>query len=180
MVEELIPIVMFISLALVFIALFWFRYRSRADMQQTIRQALDKGIELSPDLIDRLGAPKPAANKDLRLGVIWMSLAVGLVLIAIINPDPIAVAWFQPWNPEGPSQQQHLLFPERGRDFAAAAMGAIAARTASVELVPHPPEGSVARLPTRRGGIELRSIRADGLLTTGPEGLPLRAGGRAS
>ena len=86
MVEEMIPIVMFISLALVFIALFWFRYRARSDTQQTVRMALDKGTELSPELIDRLGAPKPAKHKDLRLGVIWMSLAVGLALIALINP----------------------------------------------------------------------------------------------
>ena len=86
MAEEMIPIVMFISIALVFIALFWFRYRSRAEMQQTVRNALDKGVEMSPELIDRLGAPKPSKHKDLRLGAIWMSLAIALLLIAFINP----------------------------------------------------------------------------------------------
>ncbi len=86
MAEEMIPIVMFISIALIFISLFWFRYRSRSEMQQTVRNALDKGIELSPELIDRLGAPKPPKHKDLRLGAIWMSLAVGLILIAFVNP----------------------------------------------------------------------------------------------
>jgi hypothetical protein len=91
-VEELIPIVMFISLALVFIALFWFRYRARSDTQQTVRMALDKGTELTPELIDRLGAPKPRKHKDLRLGVIWMSLAVALILIALINPGGAAEA----------------------------------------------------------------------------------------
>ena len=93
MAEEMIPIVMFISIALVFIALFWFRYRSRSEMQQTVRNALDKGIEMSPELIDRLGAPRPRKHKDLRLGVIWMSLAVGLSLIAMVNPgdEPEAV-----------------------------------------------------------------------------------------
>ena len=86
MAEEMIPIVMFISIALIFIALFWFRYRSRSEIQQTVRSALDKGVELSPELIDRLGAPKPAKHKDLRLGAIWMSLAVGLLIIAFVNP----------------------------------------------------------------------------------------------
>jgi preprotein translocase subunit YajC len=43
MAEELIPIVMFISLALVFIFLFWFRYKARVEMQATFRQALEKG-----------------------------------------------------------------------------------------------------------------------------------------
>lgn len=86
MVEEMIPIVMFISVAVVFIALFWFRYKSRVQLQETVRSAMERGIELSPDMVDRLGAPKQPKAKDLRLGVIWMSLALALVLIAIVNP----------------------------------------------------------------------------------------------
>lgn len=88
MVEEMIPIVMFLSLAVVFVALFWFRYRSRRDMQETFRAALDKGHELTPDIIDRLGHPKASQYKDLRLGVIWLAVAAGLVLIAFAVPDP--------------------------------------------------------------------------------------------
>ena len=88
MSEELIPIVMFISIAVVFIAAFWFRQRARDAMQQTIRLALDKGHELTPEIIDRLGHPKASKYKDLRLGMIWMSLAIGLVLCGIAVPDP--------------------------------------------------------------------------------------------
>lgn len=83
MAEELIPIVMFISVAAVLIALFWFRYRARDGMQQTIRMALDKGHELTPEIIDRLGHPKASKYKDLRLGVIWLSLAAGLALLGL-------------------------------------------------------------------------------------------------
>lgn len=87
MAEELIPIVMFISLALVFIFLFWFRYKSRVEMQATFRQALEKGQELTPEVIDRLGHPKPSKDKDFRYSVIWLSLAVGLVLIGFAVPE---------------------------------------------------------------------------------------------
>lgn len=87
MAEELIPIVMFISLAVVLIFLFWFRWRARDGMQQTIRMALDKGHELTPEIIDRLGHPKAGKYKDLRLGVIWLAIAVGLALIAVAVPD---------------------------------------------------------------------------------------------
>ncbi len=83
----MIPIVMFLSIAVVFIALFWFRYKTRGDLQQTLRAAMDKGVELSPDLVDRLGAPKRQKAKDLRLGVIWMALAAGLIMIALIDPS---------------------------------------------------------------------------------------------
>jgi hypothetical protein len=61
---------------------FWFRFRARKEMQDTIRIALDKGQELSPELIDRLAHPKPSKNKDLRLGVIWLAIAVGFALMA--------------------------------------------------------------------------------------------------
>jgi len=86
-IDDLIPIVMFISLAVVFCVLFWFRYRARREMQETFRIALDKGHELTPEIIDRLGHPKASKDKDFRLGVIWMAIAVGLVLIGFAVPD---------------------------------------------------------------------------------------------
>jgi len=88
--EEMIPIVMFISVAIVVIAAFWFRYRSRDGVQQTIRIALDKGQELSPELIDRLGHPKAPKNKDFRLAILWLAIAAGLVLIGFAIPEPEA------------------------------------------------------------------------------------------
>lgn len=91
MAEELIPIVMFAGLTLVFCMLFWFRFRARSEMQQTIRMALDKGHELTPEIIDRLGHPKAGKYKDLRLGVIWLSIAAGLVLIGFAVPEPDAL-----------------------------------------------------------------------------------------
>jgi uncharacterized protein DUF6249 len=85
-----VPIVMFVGMTVVFCALFWFRYKARNDMQATFRAALDKGQELTPEIIDRLGHPKAAKDKDLRLGVIWLSLAAGLVLIGFAVPEPEA------------------------------------------------------------------------------------------
>ena len=83
MADELIPIIMFISIAVVLVFLFWFRFRAREGTQQTIRAALDKGHELTPEVIDRLGHPRPSKYRDLRLGVIWLAIAVGLALMAV-------------------------------------------------------------------------------------------------
>ena len=84
MPEELIPIFMFVAIVLIFYIVLYFRQRSRADMQQTIRLALERGTELTPELISRLGAPaEPSKNKDLRLSLIWFALAVGLALIGV-------------------------------------------------------------------------------------------------
>ena len=88
---EWVPISMFLGLTVVISIFFWFRYRARSEMQQTFRMALEKGQELTPEVIDRLGHPKPSRDKDLRLGVIWLALAGGLVLIGFAVPDEDAL-----------------------------------------------------------------------------------------
>ncbi len=88
MAEEMVPIVMFLIIGAILIFAFWFKYRARQDMQTTFRAALERGQELTPDIIDRLGSPKPSPDKDLRLGVIWLAIAAGLALCGFFVPDP--------------------------------------------------------------------------------------------
>jgi hypothetical protein len=90
--EELyIPIVLFICLAVVFGLFLMFRYRARADMQMTVRSALDKGQELTPELVERLGQPKPAPHADLRRALIWIAVGVGFALFGYILDEDDAV-----------------------------------------------------------------------------------------
>ena len=84
---EWIPIVGFIGLTAVLGLFFWFRQKSRSEVQATIRTALDKGQELSPELVDRLGHPKPPKNKDLRLALIWIALASAMAVFGSMIPD---------------------------------------------------------------------------------------------
>lgn len=90
--DIIIPVVMFGGLTLVMALYFWFRYRARFDMQETLRLALDKGHELTPDIIDRLGHPQAPPNRDLRLALIWLALAVGLALCGVAVPDDSGMA----------------------------------------------------------------------------------------
>jgi len=53
---------------------------------------MGKGQELTPEIIDRLGHPKASKDKDLRLGVLWLALAVGLVAFGFGIPDEDDVA----------------------------------------------------------------------------------------
>ncbi len=89
--EVIIPIVMFISIAAVMIVWLYLRHRSRVETQQTFRLALDKGTELSPDFIKHLAEPEPDKDRDMRRGLIWLSLSVGLVLIGFAVPEPEAL-----------------------------------------------------------------------------------------
>ncbi len=84
---EMIPISMFIGLTVVLSLFVWFRFRIRNDTQSTIRTAIEKGQELSPEVIDRLGHPRPHKDRDLRLALIWMALAVGLAVFGFAMGD---------------------------------------------------------------------------------------------
>lgn len=87
MAEELIPITLFVGLTVVMCLFFWFRYRTRNDLQATIRTAIDKGQELTPEIIDRLGSPKAPKDKDLRLSLLWIALSLGMGVFAFMVPD---------------------------------------------------------------------------------------------
>ena len=89
--EFLIPITMFSMIGLVLAAFYYFRFRARAEMQQTIRIALDKGQDLSPELIDRLGEPRKPKNADLRKGVMSISLAIAVSAFGFLVDDEEAV-----------------------------------------------------------------------------------------
>ncbi|GAD58448.1 hypothetical protein MBEBAB_0698 [Brevundimonas abyssalis TAR-001] len=60
----------------------WLKSRDRREMQQTLRTAIEKGQALPPEVIDALSqdAAKtvPSAARDLRVGVIWLAVAVGI------------------------------------------------------------------------------------------------------
>ena len=88
MAEELIPITMFAGLTVIISLFFWFRYKARGELQATIRTAIDKGQELTPEIIDRLGSPQASKDKDLRNGLIWLAIAAGLALCGWAVPDP--------------------------------------------------------------------------------------------
>ena len=91
MQDEMIPIVMFISMSVVIMVWLYLRHRNKVEMQQTFRLALDKGNELTPELVKQLGEPEPAKDQDMRRGLIWLSLAVGLALIGVAVPDEDAL-----------------------------------------------------------------------------------------
>ena len=88
---EMVPIVMFLMIGLVLGLFYYFRYRSRAEMQQTVRSALERGQELSPELLDRLGEPRRSPGRDLRLGMIALALAVALGLFGVVLGEPDAI-----------------------------------------------------------------------------------------
>ena len=83
-VAVFVPIVSMIVIGLVIVAFFYFRNKARSALQGTIQQAMEKGQELTPELIDRLAGPKPGPDRDLRRALIWLAVGIGFVLFGAI------------------------------------------------------------------------------------------------
>jgi hypothetical protein len=49
--------------------------------------ALDKGQDLTPEVIDRLGHPKPSKYKDLRAALIFIAIALAMGIFGFMIPD---------------------------------------------------------------------------------------------
>lgn len=83
MLEDiLVPIAVFGSIAAMVIAPFYFRSRDRAKMLEVVRVAYDRGQPVPPDLIEamqtRQASQLPSAERDLRSGVIWLAVGLGV------------------------------------------------------------------------------------------------------
>ena len=90
-----IPITIVVSIAVVVLVFLLLRYRARLDYQQTVRLAVEKGQQLTPEFLERLGeravnqAPDP--RRDLRVGVIAIAIGVGIGSFGWIIGEPDAI-----------------------------------------------------------------------------------------
>lgn len=87
----LVPIFSVVGTAAVLGVWLWLRYRSRQELQKTVRLALDKGQELTPDLVDRLGQPRREPRADMRRALIWLAAGVGIAAFGLILGEEDAV-----------------------------------------------------------------------------------------
>ena len=80
--EILVPLALFAMIAVLVCVPVWLKSRERREMQTTVRAAIDKGQPLPPEVIDAMtkqsAKSKATAHTDLRTGVIWLAIALGI------------------------------------------------------------------------------------------------------
>ena len=91
LVEWVVPSVLFIATALVIWVFFYFRYQTRARVQETIQAALDKGAELTPELIDRMAGPKRGPESDFRRGLVAVAIGVAFAIFGLTLDEEEAI-----------------------------------------------------------------------------------------
>jgi len=82
--EMWVPVSMFVSLAVVLSLFFYFRFRARREVQATMRQLIERGQELSPELLEHLGEPRPAPQRDFRRGMVGVALGLAFLAFGLL------------------------------------------------------------------------------------------------
>ncbi|WP_337187263.1 DUF6249 domain-containing protein [Phenylobacterium sp.] len=87
--EILVPLALFAMIAALVIVPRYFKSIERQKVADTLRVALERGEPLPPELIDALqtdtgskGLP-PSPQRDLRTGIIWLGIGVGLACFGV-------------------------------------------------------------------------------------------------
>lgn len=77
----LIPISMFAMIGAIVIVPSWLKSRERSEMQATLRSAIEKGQPMPAEIIDAMTKNvkvAPTSLSDLRTGVIWLAVGLGI------------------------------------------------------------------------------------------------------
>jgi hypothetical protein len=82
----LVPLSPFLLVAALVLVPAYLRSKERQKMADALRLAIEKGQTLPPDIVDTLNATAklpPSPQRDLRVGIIWMGVAIGLAAFGI-------------------------------------------------------------------------------------------------
>ncbi len=98
----LIPISLFGMIAAIVILPRYFRSQERQKMAETLKAAIERGQPLPTEIVDamstnvRLPDLPATPQRDLRTGIIWVGVALGLVALGLIVgfEEPDASYWF--------------------------------------------------------------------------------------
>ena len=83
-----VPIVLFIVIGAICIVPVWLKSRERTEMQATLRVAIDKGQPVPPEVIEALTRNvkvAPTSLSDMRAGVIWTAVGIGIGLFSYFS-----------------------------------------------------------------------------------------------
>jgi hypothetical protein len=79
----MVPISMFIMLGVVLVGYFFWNHKNRASIMETVQKAIDQGKELTPELLAQLGAAVNPKARDLRRGIVFLSLGIAGLLCSL-------------------------------------------------------------------------------------------------
>ena len=88
---EMIPIVMFIVLGIVILGYYYWNHKNRLSIMDTVQKAIDSGQQLSQEMLMQLGSAANPRMRDLRRGIVFLSLGIAGLLCSLFFNEPEVV-----------------------------------------------------------------------------------------
>jgi len=91
--DILVPIFLFGAL----VAMMWvfshYNYKKRHTAHETLRLAVEKGQQVSPELVERMSYLNDPVKSDLRRGILLIAFGVAFIILGLVMPtdEPEAV-----------------------------------------------------------------------------------------
>lgn len=85
--EVLVPLGFFAMIVAIIVVPSWLKSRERRELQSTLRNAIDKGQPMPAELIDAMTKnvkTPPSAFSDIRTGVVWLAIGLGIATFGFI------------------------------------------------------------------------------------------------
>lgn len=90
-VEIIVPVALFAAIAVPIVIRMYLRYRNRQDVQKTLRAAVERGQELTPEILQHIGQEPALVNRDLRRGVLAAGVGAGIAAFGFLLGEEDAV-----------------------------------------------------------------------------------------
>ena len=83
-----VPIAFFAMIAAIAIVPGWLRSQERTRLHDTLKASIDKGQPIPPEVIEAITSDvkikrPPSPDRDLRVGIIWLGVGVGLAAMGL-------------------------------------------------------------------------------------------------
>lgn len=86
MEEIFVPIFIFAAIVAIVWLFSHYNYKKRLTAHETLRLAVEKGQEVSPELVERMSYLNDPVKSDLRRGVLLIAFGVAFMILGAIMP----------------------------------------------------------------------------------------------
>lgn len=93
MEDTLVPIFLFGALVLIMWVFSHYNYKKRLTAHETLRLAVEKGQQVSPELVERMSYLNDPVKSDLRRGILLIAFGIAFIILGLLMPtdEPEAV-----------------------------------------------------------------------------------------
>lgn len=93
MEDILVPIFLFGALVVIMWVFSHYNYKKRLTAHETLRLAVEKGQQVSPELVERMSYLNDPVKSDLRRGILLIAFGIAFIILGLLMPteDPEAV-----------------------------------------------------------------------------------------